>query len=78
MEREEGWLVEEKRVHSIVGAFYDSFNHLGRGFREQVYGTALESELKQRGHRIQRECSVQIVYRGKPLIWQRMDLSSMI
>ena len=73
MQREEGWLVEEKRVHSIVGGFYDSFNNLGRGFREEVYAAALERELLERGHLIQRECRVQVVYRGKPLIWQRMD-----
>ncbi len=73
MEKPDGWLVEEERVHSIVGAFYDSFNHLGKGFREPVYCAGLEVELLKRGHLVQRECGVQIVYRGKPLIWQRMD-----
>lgn len=73
MNREAGWLAEEKLVHSVVGAFYDSFNQLGHGFREIVYAAAIEKELLRRGHRVQRECGIQVIYRGEPLIWQRMD-----
>jgi GxxExxY protein len=73
MYRQDGWLVEEKRVHSIVGGFYTSYTNLGRGFREPVYCAALVVELLARGHRVQRECGVQVICRGKPLIWQRMD-----
>ena len=71
--RDEGWLVEEKRVFSIVGGFYESHKGLGFGFLEPLCAEALERELIDRGHRVQREVAVQVLYKGKPLGWQRLD-----
>lgn len=70
----EGFLTEERRTHSIIGAFYDVYNTLGFGFLEHVYVLALERELRGRGHKVARELSVRVVYKGEELCTQRLDM----
>ena len=67
-------LVEEALTHSVIGAFFDVYNALGFGFLESLYVTALERELKGRGHRVAREFAVNIVYKGRTIGSQRLDL----
>jgi GxxExxY protein len=63
----------ETRVHSVVGGFYDSYNVMGFGFREELCCRALARELTARGHLVQREFNVQVMYKGEPLGLQRVD-----
>jgi GxxExxY protein len=72
--RRVGGLVEEERTHSILGAFFTSYNRLGYGFLESVYVAALERELLKRNHRVAREVAVRIQYDGEDLTWQRLDM----
>ena len=51
-------LVAEAITRSIIGAFYEVFNVRGFGFLEHVYKAALEKELIERGHRVEREARV--------------------
>ena len=74
MARRAGGLIEEGLTRSVIGAFYNVYNTLGYGFLEHVYAMALERELLARGHRVGREVSVSIVYKGLPLTSQRLDL----
>ena len=67
-------LVEEKLTGSVIGAFFGVYNTLGFGFLEQVYATALERELSDRGHRVAREVYVQVNYRGCVVAAQRLDM----
>lgn len=67
-------LYEGKLTHSVIGAFYEVHNNLGFGFLERFYVTALERELLQRGHRVAREVSVNVFYKGQELGSQRLDL----
>lgn len=67
-------LAEEALTRSIIGAFFEVFNHLGPGFVESVYVAALERELIARGHRVAREVSVRVFYKGEPIAWQRIDM----
>ncbi len=67
-------LIEEKLTQSVIGAFFDVYNALGYGFFESVYATALERELTNRDHRVAREVSVQIPYKGIVLGIQRIDM----
>jgi GxxExxY protein len=67
-------LIEEKLTQSVIGAFFDVYNTLGYGFFESVYATALERELVARGHRVAREVSIQIPYKGIVLAIQRLDM----
>jgi GxxExxY protein len=67
-------LIEGALTGSVIGAFYEVYNTLGFGFLEQVYIRALAYELMQRGHRITREASVAVYYKGMVIARQRLDL----
>ena len=67
-------LLERRTTAGIIGAFYEVYNRLGFGFLEHVYSLALERELVERGHFVQREVVVTITYKGKPLTKQRLDM----
>jgi GxxExxY protein len=67
-------LLEEHLTRSIIGAFFEVYNTLGFGFLERLYVLALERELRQRGHYVEREFRVRIIYKGnysasRALIW---------
>src|SRR5688500_14738708 len=57
-----GELVQERLTYSVIGAFFEVYNALGFGFLEHLYATALERELRSRGHRVGREVSVPVFY----------------
>ena len=67
-------LLERRTTAAIIGAFYEVYNRLGFGFLENVYALALESELQERGHSVQREVVVTVSYKGKALTTQRLDM----
>lgn len=69
-----GNLIEEPLIHSVVGAFYEVYNALGFGFLERAYALSLERELKARGHDVACEVFMQIMYKGEPLLEQRLDM----
>jgi GxxExxY protein len=58
----------------VIGAFYEVYNTLGFGFLEHVYVMALERELLFRGHRIAREVTTHVEYKGHVLAVQRIDM----
>ena len=62
------------RTGSVIGAFFEVYNALGYGFLEHVYASALEEELVARGHRVDREVSVAIWYKGREIARQRLDM----
>jgi len=47
-----------------LGLFYDVYNKLGYGFLEHVYSLALERELVERGHTVDREVIITVSYKG--------------
>ena len=67
-------LVYEELTFSVIGAFFDVYNHLGHGFLEHLYMAALERELIARGHRVAREVNVPVFYKGEQIGWQRLDM----
>ena len=69
-----GGLIAEGLTRSIIGAFFEVYNTLGYGFLEHIYAMALERELRNRGHRVARELSVRIMYKGDHLGTQRLDM----
>jgi GxxExxY protein len=68
------WLIEEKRTHSVIGAFYAVYRSLGYGFLEHVYCSALEWELRHRGHDVARQVGVTVHYKDVPIAQQRLDM----
>ena len=67
-------LIDERLSYSVIGAFFEVYNHLGYGFFESIYAKALEHELKARGHQVAREVSFQVAYKGVVLGIQRVDM----
>jgi len=67
-------LIEEQLTHSVIGAFYDVYNTLGFGFLEQVYMSALERDLRVKGHAVGREVYVPVFYKGDEISRQRIDM----
>ena len=67
-------LLEESLTRSAIGAFFEVYNTLGFGFLEHVYIRALEYELLNRGHHVDRELSVAVMYKGIVIARQRLDL----
>lgn len=66
-------LAEHACTRSIIGAFYEVYNELGFGFLESLYASALERELRARGHDVARELAVRVAYKGLELGTQRLD-----
>jgi len=67
-------LVEARLTYSVIGAFFEVYNHMGFGFFESVYANALEIELKARGHRVAREVAVEVIYKGHVVGLHRIDM----
>ena len=67
-------LIEGALTSSIIGAFYEVYNTLDFGFREDVYKSALEKELHALGHDVQREVRVVVHYKGEPIAVQIIDM----
>src|SRR5215204_4690895 len=67
-------LFQEQLTRSVIGAFFEVYNTLGFGFLEHLYASALERELLERGHKVNRELSVRVMYKGEELGCQRLDL----
>ncbi|HJW43779.1 MAG TPA: GxxExxY protein [Geothrix sp.] len=60
-------LALKDEVFAVLGAAIDVHRHLGAGFLESVYAEALARELEARDIPFEREVSLEIMYRGKPL-----------
>ena len=70
-------LLEAEQVHSIVGGFLDVYNYFGYGMSERVYSGSLACELRDRGHAVVQELSIDIRYKGRHVprsdsIWSSM------
>jgi GxxExxY protein len=70
----QGELIYERLTHSVIGAFFDVYNGLGFGFLEAIYTTALERELRDRGHQVGREVLAPVRYKGELVARQRLDM----
>jgi GxxExxY protein len=67
-------LLHEELTHSVIGAFFEVYNTLSHGYLESIYLAALERELLVRGHRVARELSVRVMYKGEEIGMQRLDM----
>ena len=69
-----GELLDGERSYSIIGAFLEVFHHFGPGLPEIIYSKALESELRDRGHKVVREFAIEIWYKGTRIGRKRLDM----
>jgi GxxExxY protein len=60
---------------SIIGAAIEVHKELGPGLLESAYQACLERELVGRGHRLDRQCGIPLVYKAEVVQRQfRLDL----
>lgn len=67
-------LLEADLTRSVIACFYQVHRALGFGFREYIYAIALERELVDAGHHVDREVGVTVYYHGRPLARQVLDM----
>jgi GxxExxY protein len=61
-------------MHRVIGAAIEVHRHLGPGFLESIYFRALCVEFVERGIAFEKERTVEVVYKGRVLHGQRLDL----
>src|SRR5690349_21682775 len=66
--------LEGELTSDIIGAMYECHRELGFGYRELIYSRALEILLIAMGHRVDREVSVTVYFRGIAIATQVMDM----
>jgi GxxExxY protein len=59
---------------TIIGAYYEVYNHTSRTFPEYIYERAMIEELRLRGIPTTRQDEYKITYKGYPAGSQRLDL----
>jgi GxxExxY protein len=70
-------IVDEGRdalTEAIIGAAIEVHRHLGPGLLESIYEEALVHELELRGLGARRQMEVDVVYKGRVIKGQRLDL----
>ncbi len=60
--------------HTIIGAYYEVFNHTSRTFPEYIYEAAMMEEVEQRGMSVTRQDKYEITYKNYRVGWQQLDL----
>ena len=61
-------------TYRIIGAAMQVHNQLGMGYKEEVYETALETELNNRGIAVSRQYPVPVEYEQKQVALFYLDL----
>jgi GxxExxY protein len=64
----------ESVVSRVIGAAIEVHRHLGPGYLETVYQSALRYELELQGIRYRSEQPVTVRYKDRPIHGQRVDL----
>ena len=65
---------QDPLTEKIIGAAIEVHRHLGPGLLESIYEEALCIELGLRGVAIQRQVEVDVLYKGRVIKGQRIDL----
>jgi GxxExxY protein len=66
--------MDDLLTRKIIGAAIEVHRELGRGLLESIYEEALCHEFDLRGIKYQKQIEVDVVYKGKIIKGQRMDL----
>lgn len=61
-------------TQTIIGAYYEAYNHTSRTFPEYIYEQAMIEELRQRAISTTRQDKYQITYKNYPVGLQQLDL----
>lgn len=63
----------DELAHSVIGAAIEVHRHLGPGYLESVYEEALAIELKLRSIPFERQKTMRLIYKGRPVDETRLD-----
>ena len=74
MDERKASLLCEATTGAIIGSFRDVHRELGFGYRDLIYGLAMERDLRAKGHQVDREVAVMVYFRGEPLARQVLDM----
>jgi GxxExxY protein len=66
--------MDDLLTRKIIGAAIEVHRELGRGLLESIYEEALCHEFGLRGIKFQRQVEIDIIYKGKIIKGQRIDL----
>ena len=64
----------DQLAHAVIGAAIEVHRQLGPGFLESVYEEALCIELEDRRIPFERQKEISVLYKGRPIGVQRIDL----
>lgn len=67
-------LIHQELTGSIIGAYYEVYNHTSRTYPEYIYERAMQEELRRRALSASRQDQYQITYKDKLIGLQRLDL----
>jgi len=67
-------LLHQDLTGDLIGAYYEVYNHTPRTYPEHIYESALEVEIRRRGHEVTRQDEYQIFYKERLVGLQRLDL----
>lgn len=66
---------DTENTEAIIGAGIEVHKHLGPGMFESAYESALEYELRSRGHSVERQRLMPLLYKGVSLVdGYRLDM----
>jgi len=74
MNTDKGLTGETGLTETVIGAAYEVSNTLGCGFLEKVYENALAIELRLKGHRVEQQKPIEVLYRGEMVGLYQADL----
>jgi GxxExxY protein len=60
-------LLEADVTRVVIGAFFEAYNQLGRGFLESVYEGALAVILQDAGLQVRRQYPIDVWFRGRKI-----------
>jgi len=64
----------QELTERIISAAIEVHKELGPGYVEQVYENALVWELERRGHKVSRQLTVEVLYKGLKMGQHRLDI----
>lgn len=67
-------LIEQELTDRLLNSAVAVHRELGPGFLESIYESALAHELLKRGHTVERQKVVPVIYDGIPVGDHRLDL----
>jgi GxxExxY protein len=67
-------IIEKELAYEIVNAAYEVHNVLGPGFLESIYEEGMAIELSARGHRVERQARIAVIYKDRKIGEHVLDL----